>query len=400
MKLRLTLPVFALLGVASSAFAAPMPLTGLFNTGVDGAGSPLGDNTIDSHYRITGSPESAFVGVNPLVATAGGGFPIGPWLGDNLNSAWITPRADTTGDLGEWTYRTTFTVPAGSDPATAFITGFGGADNDLRDVLLNGISIKNPSTAGNPVLSGFGGLAPWSVTRGFVAGANTLDFVLFEASGSAGAGGYTGLRLEMTGGVATAGRVAIPGLLNTGVAAADGAALADNASAVGWSGVDPGASPFTPIVATSAQGFPIGPWLSDNGSSAWISIDPSTNGQEGDYTYSTTFDLTGMDPSSAEIFGRWSTDNGGVDIAINGVPTGQTNSNQFASWTNFSLTSGFTTGVNTLTFTVTNAIGGGVGPTALRVEFDSASAFAVPEPSTALLALAFPAMLLRRRRQA
>ncbi len=330
--------------------------------------------------------------------TGGGGFPIGPWLGDNTTSAWLTPRANTTGNLGDWTYRTTFTVPAGSDPLTAFIYGLGAADNDLKDVLLNGVSIKNPSTASGVVLSGFGGFAPWSVTRGFVSGVNTLDFVLFEASGAADSGGYTGLRAEMTSGVATAGRVAIPGLLNTGVTTMDGAAMADNASPTGWTGVDPALVPFTPVVATSAGGFPIGPWLGDNSSSAWISIDPTTNGPEGNYTYSTTFDLTGFNPASAEIFGRWSTDNGGLNISLNGVPTGQVNSVQFGDWTNFSLTSGFVAGVNSVTFSVAN--GPGAGPTALRVQFDAASAIAVPEPASMLLCLVAPALLLGRRRRA
>ena len=121
----------------------------------------------------------------------------------------------------------------------------------------------------------------------------------------------------------------------------DGAAMGDNGSAVGWTGVDPSNAAFTPIANTSAGGFPIGPWLGDNGSSAWISPSADTNGAEGDYRYTTTFDLTGLDPSSAEIFGRWSTDNAGLNISLNGVPTGQTNSAQFGSWTNFSLTSGF-----------------------------------------------------------
>ena len=385
-----------LLASALPALAAPIPLSGLFNTGVDALGVPLPDNAPDLHYVFVNAPEPAFIGLNPLAATAAGGFPIGPWLGDNATSAWLTPRPDTTGNLGDWVYRTTFTVPAGSDPLTAYLTGVGAADNNLRDVLVNGVSIKNPSTSGNNVLSGFGGFAgPLSITRGFVSGVNTLDFVLFEASGSAGAGGFTGLRAELTGGVATASRVAIPGLLNTGVATMDGAALADNSSATGWTGVDPALAPFSPIVATSAQGFPIGPWLGDNGSSAWISPSLDTNGAEGLYSYSTTFDLTGYDFTSAEIYGRWATDNDGLNIILNGVPTGQTNSNQFGSWTGFNLTSGFLPGVNTLTFAMAN--GPGAGPTALRVEFDAASVL-IPEPGSAVLLLALPALFLRRRR--
>jgi hypothetical protein len=370
---------------------------GLFNTGVNGAGTPLADDQPDPHYVFFGAPEPTFIGQNPVAATGAGGFPIGPWLGDNATSAWLTPRANTTGDLGDWIYRTTFTVPAGSDPATAYLLGVGAADNDLKDVLLNGVSIKNPTTSASNVLSGFGGFAgPLSMTRGFISGVNTLDFVLFEASGAANAGGFTGLRAELTGGVATAGRVAIPNLLNTGATTMDGAAIGDNGSAVGWAGIDPSNAPFTPIVNTSAQGFPIGPWLGDNSSSAWVSPSNDTNGAEGNFQYTTTFDLTGLDPSSAEIFGRWSTDNAGLNITLNGVPTGQTNTTQFGGWTNFSLTSGFAAGVNTLTFSVNN--GPGFGPTALRVEFDSASAIAIPEPTATVLLMALSGLFLRRRK--
>lgn len=398
MRIHLTIPAIALFLPALPTMAAPAPFADLFNTGVSSPGVTLSDNSTDPHYTITAAPEGAFVGQSPLAATAGGGFPIGPWLGDNTSSAWITPRADTTGNLGDWTYRTTFTVPAGSDPATAFITGLGAADNDLKDVLLNGISIKNPSTSANPVLSGFDSFKAWSTTRGFVSGLNTLEFVLFEASGSAGAGGFTGLRVEMTGGVATTGRVAIPSLLNTGVSTMDGAALADNVTAAGWLGVAPGNVAFTPQAATSAQGFPIGPWLGDNGSSAWITPSADTNGAEGNYTYTTSFDLLGLDPSSAEIFGRWTSDNAGKDILLNGVSLGVTSAGNFGGWESFSITSGFVPGVNTLSFVIENGPGGGVGPTALRVEFDSASALPIPEPSATLLLLPLTALLLRRRR--
>jgi hypothetical protein len=60
-----------------------------------------------------------------------------------------------------------------------------------------------------------------------------------------------------------------------------------------------------------------------------------------------------------------------VDILINGVSTGQSNTNQFAGWTPFEITHGFVNGVNTLTFVVNNGSPGAVAgsdPTGLRVE--------------------------------
>jgi len=164
----------------------------------------------------------------------------------------------------------------------------------------------------------------------------------------------------------------IPGLFNTGV---DNAArpLTEDA-------IDPhyrlafGGS--TAYVATEAGGFPIPPWLGSNSMSTWISPAPDTYGlSDGlgtyNYSYSTTFLLTGMDRSTARIAGRWATDNKGVDILINGVSTGQSNTNQFAGWTPFVITSGFVNGVNTLTFVVNNGSPGAVtgsDPTGLRVE--------------------------------
>ena len=164
----------------------------------------------------------------------------------------------------------------------------------------------------------------------------------------------------------------IPGLYNTGVDNAGRPLQDDN--------VDPhyrltfGGS--TAYVATDVGGFPIPPWLGSNSMSAWISPATDTIGlSDGvgtyNYRYETTFDLTGFFAASARIAGRWATDNGGVDILINGVSTGQSNTNQFASWTPFTITSGFVAGTNRLTFVVNNGGTGGVpgtDPTGLRVE--------------------------------
>lgn len=60
-----------------------------------------------------------------------------------------------------------------------------------------------------------------------------------------------------------------------------------------------------------------------------------------------------------------------MDILINGVSTGQSNPNQFVSWTPFAVTSGFVAGTNRLTFVVNNGGPGapaGSDPTGLRVE--------------------------------
>jgi hypothetical protein len=166
----------------------------------------------------------------------------------------------------------------------------------------------------------------------------------------------------------------IPGLFNTGVND-KGIPLADNTVELHYKLVDPSPMAVTPVVTTSSGGFPIGPWLADNTNSAWITPANDSNGpgmEDGsaNYYYELTFDLTGLDSSTAAIQGNWSTDNAGKDIWINGVATGQANNNQFGSWTPFQITGGFVEGKNTLTFVVNNGQGAddGSGPTGLRVE--------------------------------
>jgi hypothetical protein len=166
----------------------------------------------------------------------------------------------------------------------------------------------------------------------------------------------------------------IPGLFNTGVDAT-GAVLADDA-------VDPhyllivnpdGGS--TEARVEDSTRFPIvaGPWLPNTTTSKWVGPRLFTEqAAGGDYTYRLEFDLTGLDPSTAIITGQWSTDNGGTDILINGTPTGNANTAQFASYTAFTISSGFVESLNTLDFVVNNSA---VGYTGLRVEI---SGTAVP----------------------
>ena len=373
--------------------AALLDITDLFNTGVDASEVPLGDNALDPHYTFAVPPPT---GTSPIVANASGGFPIPPWLGDNAISAWITPADDTTGNAGDYTYRTTFTIPAGVDLDHVYLTGRWASDNNGVDILLNGAS-TGTSNAG-----GFSAFSPqWRIQRGFVTGANTLDFVVNEASGSAGAGGYSGLRVEMTGSHPAAGRVGISSLKNSGTAAAEGAPLGEDTIAPGIT-LGAGSVVTGPVFVTTATGgFPIPPWLGDNIYSTWVTPAADTNGPEGNFLFEVPFDLAGLDPSTVEIYGRWASDNDGIDILLNGAPTGNPTTNQFAEWTDFTLSGAtgeiFAPGANTLTFHVFNQPAG-PNPVGVRFEFLSATAM-IPEPSVAgLFALGIPALLRRRRK--
>lgn len=151
-------------------------------------------------------------------------------------------------------------------------------------------------------------------------------------------------------------------------------------------------------VATSANGFPIPPWIGDNSVSAWIgpNTDSALNGAAGQYDYRTTFDLTGFDASTAALGGQWAADNVGVDILINGVSAGQTGGG-YNAFSSFLISSGFINGLNTIDFLVRNDD----GPTGLRVEgaltADAAPA-PVPEPmSLAILGVGLAGAGLFRR---
>ena len=131
------------------------------------------------------------------------------------------------------------------------------------------------------------------------------------------------------------------------------------------------------------------------------------------YVYQTTFDLTGLNPSTADLQGFWAADNYVTQVLLNGTPVYSTaqgtgsNCFSFQNPTDFNINSGFTSGVNTLSFYVTNDTchntPPNTNPTGLLVDFSAATAdtdTSIPEPATVLLTgigLAFAAGLARRR---
>lgn len=190
-------------------------------------------------------------------------------------------------------------------------------------------------------------------------------------------------------------------LWNTGVDST-GTSLSDGATDPHYTlTTKPAGEAGTVTVLTSAGGFPIPPWLGDSTISAWIGL--GSNAKNGTYIYETTFDLTGLIPSTASISGRWSTDNDGIKILLNGVDTGApaTSFTQFsAGYATFTISSGFQPGVNTLAFWVNNGNADypNGSPTGVRVEMHGTAA-PVPEPTTviagALLLLPFGVSTMR-----
>jgi hypothetical protein len=212
----------------------------------------------------------------------------------------------------------------------------------------------------------------------------------------------------------------ITGLFNSGVDA-QGALLSDVAIDPHYrvSVLVPGqvASPDA-FLAISNQ-FPIGPWLANGPASKWIqpdirsisnalilNNDPNAAVLDVIYIYRTTFSIDPhADLSSIVIRGQFAADNG-ASIELNGVATGISTPYPlgFKAFTSFTLTQGFKSGINELTFVVRNMKQVGGNPTGLRVEFSSltaTSANVVPEPMScvAVLGLCGTLAVFRGRRR-
>ena len=123
--------------------------------------------------------------------------------------------------------------------------------------------------------------------------------------------------------------------------------------------------------------FPIGPWLAETSTSRWITSTPTaSDGVGSPFTYSTTFSLGGLNPSTAALTGQFAGDNGVTAILLNGTLI-STGADGFSSFTSFSSgATPFISGTNTLTFQLRND----GGPAGLRVEVVG-TADAVPEPA-------------------
>ncbi len=173
-------------------------------------------------------------------------------------------------------------------------------------------------------------------------------------------------------GISLAQAAPIPKLYNTGVDNT-GAPLPDAAVDPHYTLIEsPDADWPGPNTFTLEAGWPVapaGPWMAESAVSRWIAprARQSIGNAPGNYTFRTTFDLTGHDPTKARITGRWTSDNTGVDIVLNGTFLGLSNGGNFGQFYDFAIESGFVAGTNTLDFIVFNA-GESVNPIGLRVE--------------------------------
>jgi len=129
-------------------------------------------------------------------------------------------------------------------------------------------------------------------------------------------------------------------------------------------------------------------WGRDLTHSQWIDAGASIyqNSVASTFTFRTTFDLTGLDASTAQLSGYISVDNS-AKIYLNGVYTGEgcLRSDGYC-WninTNFAINSGFISGVNELRFDVSNLAGPNPNPWGIQITISgTANAAVVAPPAT------------------
>ena len=174
------------------------PITTLFSTGMADATTPLPDTAVDPHYTLTQVPPGALFGPATYVADSSA-YPLASdeWLANNSTSKWISAQADqgtfpNDPGSGDYIFHTTFDL-TGFDPATAQISGQWTMDNYSPDLRLNGVSTG--ITALEPDFTVF---QSFSITSGFVAGLNTLDFHVHNEP-YFGNVNPMGLRVELSG---------------------------------------------------------------------------------------------------------------------------------------------------------------------------------------------------------
>ncbi len=169
-------------GNVNAPIGDPQTVPTVFSSGLDDNGAVLAPGSSDPHYLLTQSAQ----GAPPPPAVAATVIQNHPaWLANDVLSTWLGPLNPGTTSVaaGDYNYRTTFSLD-GFDFSSTTLTANFGADNRLTDVLLNGVS-QAISYVGFATLSG-----TFTITNGFVAGTNTLDFLTVNDGDSANPAGF------------------------------------------------------------------------------------------------------------------------------------------------------------------------------------------------------------------
>jgi hypothetical protein len=180
-----------LAAAVAAAGSAPVDISYLLNnTGAQGT-SAFG--LADEHWTVDG-------GTAYVTDLSGGQFPAQYWLAVSAGdpSAWISPSPgypDFGSDAEDTTFdfQTTFDL-AGYNPAATSIFFRYTDDNELTAVEINGTPVGFASGAGMQAWSGYSTISGANL---FNSGVNTLDFFVYNSSGTQG--NPAGLRVELSG---------------------------------------------------------------------------------------------------------------------------------------------------------------------------------------------------------
>jgi hypothetical protein len=148
----------------------------------------------------------------------------------------------------------------------------------------------------------------------------------------------------------------------------------------------------TNAFVTYNGGYPFPTWTADTADYGWDSPQPyyvfgETDSPNTNYYYTTTFDLTGFDPTSASLDFQFAVDDSLVAVILNGNTLTGFPAGDFSLSDTQTINSDFVAGVNTITFETLNGPAESTNPTGLLVDFTSATAntSSAPEPSAFLL---------------
>ena len=168
-------------------------LAGLFDTGMGQNCVVLGGGTNDPHYTLIVNAD----GASPIPAIVAAQLPSPPWVLNSATSKWIGPRANSSAAAGflngasdgTYVYRLTVDL-TGFTPSTVTIRGQYAVDNLGLNILVNEIPTGIINNAG------FMNYSTFTLNSGncaFVAGINTIDFVVQNVDANTG---WTGFRVD------------------------------------------------------------------------------------------------------------------------------------------------------------------------------------------------------------
>ena len=155
----------------------------------------------------------------------------------------------------------------------------------------------------------------------------------------------------------------IPGLYNTGVDAS-GRPMADGQTEIHYR-----------VNGEQGSTYQHPAWVAAD-DAHWISALPNGQFTVNPGQYTLTFDLTGLDPRTARIVGKFAGDDEAT-VSLNGGPV-LAHVGTYGGFASFTIASGFQPGINVLTFTVTD---GGGAPAGLTVSGLSGTAERMQPPA-------------------